>query len=131
MGDSFIKSFFQFSIFFFFFFLMIRRPPRSTLFPYTTLFRSCRRSSSREVCLRRRGRGLCRVRLRRRQQRLELVWGRRVAAQVVVGLAEPVVVTRTGHDQAVRRRDPAQRGPVLGAVVLVVDLEPGQAVLGD
>src|SRR2546430_14036916 len=28
--------------FFFFFFLMIRRPPRSTLFPYTTLFRSLR-----------------------------------------------------------------------------------------
>src|SRR5258708_6877368 len=27
--------------FLFFFFLMIRRPPRSTLFPYTTLFRSC------------------------------------------------------------------------------------------
>src|SRR5437660_9696481 len=27
-------------IMFFFFFLMIRRPPRSTLFPYTTLFRS-------------------------------------------------------------------------------------------
>src|SRR5436309_15785498 len=26
--------------FMFFFFLMIRRPPRSTLFPYTTLFRS-------------------------------------------------------------------------------------------
>src|SRR2546430_3043274 len=26
--------------FLFFFFLMIRRPPRSTLFPYTTLFRS-------------------------------------------------------------------------------------------
>src|SRR2546423_12776620 len=30
---------------FFFFFLMIRRPPRSTLFPYTTLFRSCYRTS--------------------------------------------------------------------------------------
>src|SRR5947209_19326427 len=29
-------------IFFFFFFSMIRRPPRSTLFPYTTLFRSMR-----------------------------------------------------------------------------------------
>src|SRR2546422_8625112 len=27
-------------MFLFFFFLMIRRPPRSTLFPYTTLFRS-------------------------------------------------------------------------------------------
>src|SRR6267154_5649925 len=32
--------------FYFFFFLMIRRPPRSTLFPYTTLFRS--------ICTRRR-----------------------------------------------------------------------------
>src|SRR5256885_6643792 len=30
---------------YFFFFLMIRRPPRSTLFPYTTLFRSADRSS--------------------------------------------------------------------------------------
>src|SRR6266850_5512966 len=36
-----IISFFPYySIFFFVFFLMIRRPPRSTLFPYTTLFRS-------------------------------------------------------------------------------------------
>src|ERR1017187_8425207 len=45
----------------FFFFLMIRRPPRSTLFPYTTLFRSprhwpmpeprccCRRLNSRPI----------------------------------------------------------------------------------
>src|SRR2546422_2888672 len=31
---------------FFFFFLMIRRPPRSTLFPYTTLFRSIRKPPS-------------------------------------------------------------------------------------
>src|SRR2546423_14312141 len=31
---------------FFFFFLMIRRPPRSTLFPYTTLFRSCATNSA-------------------------------------------------------------------------------------
>src|SRR3712207_7319356 len=31
------------------FFLMIRRPPRSTLFPYTTLFRSLRRAPER-VC---------------------------------------------------------------------------------
>src|SRR2546422_9488120 len=30
----------RFFLAFFFFFLMIRRPPRSTLFPYTTLFRS-------------------------------------------------------------------------------------------
>src|SRR5215216_7072386 len=48
--------------FFFFFFLMIRRPPRSTLFPYTTLFRSGRarhwrhalraRSRTARVCTR-------------------------------------------------------------------------------
>src|SRR5688572_32984878 len=36
----FLFSRFFFGLFFFFFFLMIRRPPRSTLFPYTTLFRS-------------------------------------------------------------------------------------------
>src|SRR5437016_11825312 len=34
-----MTDFFVFSLLFFFF-LMIRRPPRSTLFPYTTLFRS-------------------------------------------------------------------------------------------
>src|SRR2546428_12903941 len=33
----------EFQYAFHFFFLMIRRPPRSTLFPYTTLFRSHRR----------------------------------------------------------------------------------------
>src|SRR6266540_6808173 len=35
------------SLFAFFFFLMIRRPPRSTLFPYTTLFRSRPRPAPR------------------------------------------------------------------------------------
>src|SRR2546427_11824305 len=35
---------------FFFFFLMIRRPPRSTLFPYTTLFRD--QLGYREIALR-------------------------------------------------------------------------------
>src|SRR6266550_9015610 len=36
--------------FVFFFFLMIRRPPRSTLFPYTTLFRSrARAEEARDV----------------------------------------------------------------------------------
>src|SRR6266571_8686483 len=35
------------SVSLFFFFLMIRRPPRSTLFPYTTLFRSTRRPGER------------------------------------------------------------------------------------
>src|SRR5258705_12178320 len=46
------------SFFFFFFFLMIRRPPRSTLFPYTTLFRSLRLGPRRRLTRR--------VRMRRR-----------------------------------------------------------------
>src|SRR5947207_11490815 len=49
----FVFSFF----FFFFFFLMIRRPPRSTLFPYTTLFRSSGSGSWPQACVRR---GRCR-----------------------------------------------------------------------
>src|SRR5690348_17778003 len=36
----FLSLIYSFIAFIFFFFLMIRRPPRSTLFPYTTLFRS-------------------------------------------------------------------------------------------
>src|SRR5436305_6854995 len=49
-----------------FFFLMIRRPPRSTLFPYTTLFRSLRRcrpedqsSSPHEPCRQEAGSSSC------------------------------------------------------------------------
>src|SRR6266480_7259799 len=42
---------FCFLFFFFFFFLMIRRPPRSTLFPYTTLFRSDSRLRDRPLLL--------------------------------------------------------------------------------
>src|SRR5437660_10252645 len=38
-----------------FFFLIIRRPPRSTLFPYTTLFRSCRSGWLRRRPARHRG----------------------------------------------------------------------------
>src|SRR2546430_9417532 len=47
----------------FFFFLMIRRPPRSTLFPYTTLFRSScsRTTTARPTCRRPPGRSRCRT----------------------------------------------------------------------
>src|SRR5258707_12476797 len=38
------------SAFILFFFLMIRRPPRSTLFPYTTLFRSATLRGQRKLC---------------------------------------------------------------------------------
>src|SRR5712672_4363435 len=56
-----------FFFFFFFFFLMIRRPPRSTLFPYTTLFRSpagswCRTRTSDRCTRSRRPGSSCRRR---------------------------------------------------------------------
>src|SRR3712207_7348786 len=64
---------------------MIRRPPRSTLFPYTTLFRSRRRRMTprrqparpdpalrRVEVERRRGRGVARPRQDRKSTRLEL-----------------------------------------------------------
>src|SRR2546430_14825773 len=60
-----------------FFFLMIRRPPRSTLFPYTTLFRSCAIGKSEffsestrvKLCgMRRAPRRVCRRRDRRSEE---------------------------------------------------------------
>src|SRR5471030_434548 len=50
-GDFNRKATSAFSIFF----LMIRRPPRSTLFPYTTLFRSLQRAHARAWAWRLRG----------------------------------------------------------------------------
>src|SRR5947208_12558225 len=69
----FLFSFFLAPIFLFFFFLMIRRPPRSTLFPYTTLFRSrarARRVGARRRRLRSLGRGVAPVARDRKSTRL-------------------------------------------------------------
>src|SRR2546429_9132829 len=60
-----------------FFFLMIRRPPRSTLFPYTTLFRSCHDCRYRHVCF-----GLMSIPLGIREQNEE-----RLASFAVAGAA--------------------------------------------
>src|SRR2546429_4434825 len=53
------------------FFLMIRRPPRSTLFPCTTLFRSRQRQQREQVLQRRRQALREQQRRRREQQRSE------------------------------------------------------------
>src|SRR2546425_8702511 len=57
---SLFLSFLFLCLFLFFFFLMIRRPPRSTLFPYTTLFRSVgeKRATSRALPARARRAGV-------------------------------------------------------------------------
>src|SRR6266702_8561947 len=88
-------------LFLFFFFLMLRRPPRSTLFPYTTLFRSgrgggdggshlpgdalgggrlraaqpCRRSEEHTSELQSRGHLVCRLLLEKKKAMLYRVYG--------------------------------------------------------
>src|SRR5712675_2982573 len=60
------------NLYFCFFFLMIRRPPRSTLFPYTTLFRSHAGSTAKANSTRRRigSRWRCESRRDRKSTRL-------------------------------------------------------------
>src|SRR3712207_7371299 len=65
-----------------FFFLMIRRPPRSTLFPYTTLFRSGRR------VLRSRSVRACRSRTAARHPRADRAGAERQPLQPEPGLEE-------------------------------------------
>src|SRR6266508_5819827 len=77
--------------FLFFFFLMIRRPPRSTLFPYTTLFRSRRpprrwrrrgawgstwtsRSEEHTSELQSRGHLVCRLLLEKKKKNIDFVY---------------------------------------------------------
>src|SRR5256886_15309867 len=111
----------------FFFFLMIRRPPRSTLFPYTTLFRS----GGPGVCRGIRGGGgatplACRKQLALGQRphdgaRRRAVWNRSVGLRPRerggAHLAEPAARRRrAGHSvppATDRPDDPARRaGPV-------------------
>src|SRR2546422_8035671 len=83
-----------------FFFLMIRRPPRSTLFPYTTLFRS------RLAAVRRAARVPRPRRPQGRSLRVALSLGRpRHAARVGVSGAHTGVAGRAAR----RARDPAGR----------------------
>src|SRR3989449_4767793 len=73
---------------FFFFFLMIRRPPRSTLFPYTTLFRSGRRRQARP---------------RARPQGARAVIGRAAGvASLVAGFATLAIVLLISWDVTMR-----------------------------
>src|SRR2546430_9397420 len=83
-----------------FFFLMIRRPPRSTLFPYTTLFRSnqnCRSANSRDG--------------RRRPKRA--VWAGCQTDEVesqLLGSKEHDQDAQVEHDQARDRVEYVERG---------------------
>src|SRR2546428_12022801 len=83
------------NFFVFFFFLMIRRPPRSTLFPYTTLFRSRRRRAARRRAPRRR--------LRKSRSNRAIDWGMRLrfAAALAAALFVDRKSTRlnSSHDQ--------------------------------
>src|SRR5260221_384815 len=67
-----------------FFFLMIRRPPRSTLFPYTTLFRSVELSAPRTAA----------------------------EAQSILQALKSKYAVLKGHEPVIRRKDEGQRGVI-------------------
>src|SRR5215813_6444195 len=95
-----------FCFFFCFFFLMIRRPPRSTLFPYTTLFRSP--PPARDLEQERPGR-VCRVdRPLAREAQADVVLGQHDAADPLVHLG-----LVPAQPEELRRREAGQR-PVPG-----------------
>src|SRR6266850_3497903 len=91
-----------------FFFLMIRRPPRSTLFPYTTLLRSTRiRTRAATQPVPRHPRGAALLRLRTGGER------RAAGRHAVVGIACAVRCTRRFAVRAGGARIPDRRlGPV-------------------
>src|SRR2546430_8678141 len=112
---------------FFFFFLMIRRPPRSTLFPYTTLFRSRHRSRLGRAQVQGRDRERQALKLERLQRRAVLPAPRR-RGDDTLRLCEPrpPVVRGGSHrrylpcvgrrDQAAGRRRSGRHGdPARGA----------------
>src|SRR3712207_7413060 len=72
---------------------MIRRPPRSTLFPYTTLFRSARQRRRRSL-RRRGGRPRCRRQVRHRPRGPPRGRQRHLAARAVLLAAEDRKSTR-------------------------------------
>src|SRR6267154_2016997 len=94
----------MFISFFFFFFLMIRRPPRSTLFPYTTLFRSRDRRGSPRRAPHRGQVHPRRTARRHRRLRLLAVQPRRQAQAWLAGLRA-------------RRRDAEDQGEARGCAV--------------
>src|SRR2546422_10986497 len=87
-----------------FFFLMIRRPPRSTLFPYTTLFRSV------HVPGRLPDAGAADEAQRRSEARVDAVQRDEVVEEVVRGVGrDPPRQGRPGHPWGLAARDPNLR----------------------
>src|SRR3712207_7203650 len=82
-----------------FFFLMIRRPPRSTLFPYTTLFRSDPARDEGGV-----GAGVLGQRLDDGDQRLRLQEGELPVAEVVDQRAEGLRARSEEHTSELQSR---------------------------
>src|ERR1039458_10698667 len=73
-----------------FFFLMILRPPRSTLFPYTTLFRSdslCRRLTGFRT---ERATELARAKMNRLRELFHRQWRSQIASRIGEGTLNPV-----------------------------------------
>src|SRR6266487_5275460 len=93
-----------FSFLLFFFFLMIRRPPRSTLFPYTTLFRSSRPSAGAGWRWRRSGHSR-----RSEEHTSELQSPVHLVCRLLLEKKKNKVASRPNHDKADQLRHKTTR----------------------
>src|SRR2546430_13034741 len=96
---------------FFFFFLMIRRPPRSTLFPYTTLFRS--RLLDRALPLRKPGQYQLQAAIASLHLEAETDWPQIAALYSRLSCLQPSPVVELNRAVAVAMADGPERGLAL------------------
>src|SRR2546425_3709060 len=101
----------------FFFFLMIRRPPRSTLFPYTTLFRS-----PRQADLRGHSKLHLRERVHRRLIHLHRQGTRKTGPNMTTTAPPQTTLTRAQIETAIAALQPVQR--VMVRLLLLAFLDP-------
>src|SRR5258708_9332246 len=101
---------------------MIRRPPRSTLFPYTTLFRSTRTGEVEVLDI-----GAKRVGVERRIDRVRAFTG--ILTHHIAGIVDDVGVVAGPADHRVGSRAEVKRIAALGTRQRVVPSQARQAVL--
>src|SRR6266571_5666451 len=102
---------------FYFFFLIIRRPPRPTLFPYTTLFRSCPYGSGATAFTRILGHGLACCGGDRKSTRLN---SSHMSSSYAVFCLKKKIIRSSGNDAA----DVANHAARTVAVLLIFDQFP-------
>src|SRR5215216_2415446 len=115
--------------FFLFFFLMIRRPPRSTLFPYTTLFRSAGEGNPRPGARKSRSPTLRSARLRPTRRSEEHTSELQSPDHLVCRLLLEEKTKRTARPSTPTSRSSQDRGSSCAAVFFLMIRRPPRSTL--